>query len=74
MTRTSQLDFGSGPDADPAYQWDTKHKLFSLAEVGGLPSAVLFPKVKVWTNQPFSSLADRQTYCLKKQINIHIVF
>ena len=25
------ITFGSGPDADPAYQWDTKCKLFSPA-------------------------------------------
>ena len=36
------LDFGSGPDPDPAYQWDTKCKLFSLAELCALPSVVLF--------------------------------
>ena len=41
MTRTSRFDFGSGPDADLAYQWDTKNKLFSLAEVFALPSAIL---------------------------------
>ena len=41
MTRTSRFDFGSGPDADPAYKFDTKCKLFSLAEVCALPSAVL---------------------------------
>ena len=41
MTRTSRFDFGSGPDPDPAYQWDTKRKLFSLAEVCALPSDVL---------------------------------
>ena len=41
MTRTSQLDFGSGPDADPAYQWDRQRKLFSLAEGCTPPRAVL---------------------------------
>ena len=41
MTRTSQLDFGSGPNPDAAYQWDTKRELFSLAEVCALPSAVV---------------------------------
>ena len=40
VTRTSRLDF-EGPDADPAYQWDTKCKLFSLAVVCALPSADL---------------------------------
>ena len=35
VTRTN------GPDADPADQRDTKSKLFSLAEVCALPSAVL---------------------------------
>ena len=42
MTTTSRFDFGSGLDPDPAYQWDTKRQLFSLAEVHALPSAVLF--------------------------------
>ena len=41
VTKTSRLDFGKDPDLDPAYQWDTKHKLFSLAEVGALQNAVL---------------------------------
>ena len=41
VTRTSGLDLGSGLDADPAYQWDTKHKLFNLVEVCALPSAVI---------------------------------
>ena len=41
MTRTSQLDFGEGPCADPAYQGDAKHEQFTLAEVCALPSAVL---------------------------------
>uniref|UniRef100_A0A8C4N8E9 Mediator of RNA polymerase II transcription subunit 11 n=1 Tax=Eptatretus burgeri TaxID=7764 RepID=A0A8C4N8E9_EPTBU len=39
VNRTSQLDFGVGPDADPAYKWDTKRKLLSLLEVCALPSA-----------------------------------
>ena len=38
---TSSLDFVLGPNADQAYQWDTKRKLFSLVEVWALPSAVL---------------------------------
>ena len=41
MTRTSQLDFGSGPDADMAGKWDTKCKLFSLVEVCTILCAVL---------------------------------
>ena len=41
VIRTSQYDFCSGPDADPAYQWDTKCKLFSLVEVCALPGAIL---------------------------------
>ena len=41
MTRTSLFNFGSGPDTDSAYQWDRKRKLFSLAEICALPSAVL---------------------------------
>ena len=50
MTRTSRFDFGSGPNPDPAYQWDTKCKLFNLAEVCALPNAVLVMKeiVTVW--------------------------
>ena len=35
------VDFGSGPDADPAYWWHTLRELFSLADVCALPSAVL---------------------------------
>ena len=34
-------DLISGPDSDPADQWDTKRKLFILAEVCAPPSAVL---------------------------------
>ena len=41
MRRTNRLEFGEGPDQDPAYQWDTKCKLFSLVEVCALPSVVL---------------------------------
>ena len=41
MTTTSRLDFGSGLDVDPAYQWDTKHKLFSLAKECAPTSALL---------------------------------
>ena len=44
MTRTSRFDFGSGLNPDPANQWDTKCKLFSMAEVCTLPSAVLVPE------------------------------
>ena len=33
VTRTNQLDFGSGPNPDVARWWDTKRKLFSLEEV-----------------------------------------
>ena len=32
---------GVGPEPDTAYRWETKHKLFSLAEVCALPNAVL---------------------------------
>ena len=32
MTRTIWLHFGWGTDTDPANQWDTKRKLFSLEE------------------------------------------
>jgi len=45
VTRTRRFDFGSGPDGDPAYQWDSKRKLLSLAEVCALPSAVLIESV-----------------------------
>ena len=41
MRRTSGLYFDEDLDADPAHQWDTKRKLFSMAEVYGPPSAVL---------------------------------
>ena len=37
---TSWLNFGSGPNPDPACSWDIKHKLISLAEVCSLPSAL----------------------------------
>ena len=40
MTKTSQFDFVSGQDPDPAYQWDTICKRFNLAEVCTLPSTV----------------------------------
>ena len=33
VTRTSSLDFSSGPNPDLAYQWDTKCKLFRLEVV-----------------------------------------
>ena len=46
MTRTRRLDFGSGPDADPAYQWETKRK---LAEVCTLRSTVLVIHVLLMT-------------------------
>ena len=32
MIRTSQLNFSSGPNPDPAYQRDTKRKLISMVE------------------------------------------
>ena len=41
MTRMSQLNFSSGLNPDPAYKWDTKLKLISLAEGCALPSAFL---------------------------------
>ena len=40
VTRTSSLNFSSGPNPDPANQWHTKGKLISLVEVCALPSAV----------------------------------
>ena len=36
-----RFESGSDSDTDPAYQWDTKRKLFSLVEVYTLLSAVL---------------------------------
>ena len=48
MTRTSGLDFGS----DPAHQWDTKRKLFSLAEVDAPPSAVIVVVLECHDNKP----------------------
>ena len=47
VTTTSQFDSGSGPNPNPAYQWDTKRKLFSLAEVCTLPSETLSPSNKL---------------------------
>ena len=41
MTRINKFEFGSSPDPEPAYQWDTKRKLFSVEEVCAPPSAVL---------------------------------
>ena len=41
VTRTSRLYFGS----DPAYHWDTIHKLFRLVEVWALPIAFLLCSV-----------------------------
>ena len=37
MTGTSRFDFGSGPNPDPAYRWDTKRELFTMSCV---PSVV----------------------------------
>ena len=56
MTRTRRLDFGSGPDPDPAYQWDTKRKLFSLVEVCVLRSAV---PVYIEIHDPFKMKSKR---------------
>ena len=54
MRRTSRFDFALGLDADLAYQWDTKRKLFSLAEVYALLNAVksyifVFPAERTWS-------------------------
>ena len=46
VTRTSRFDFGYGQNADLAYLWDTKHKLFHLAEVCALDSVVPVVVVK----------------------------
>ena len=47
MTRTRRFDFVSTLDSDPVYQWHTKCKLLSLAEVCALLIAVLFWEVFV---------------------------
>ena len=47
MTRTSSLNFNSGPNPDPADQWDTKCKLISLAEVCTLSSVLIVSLVFV---------------------------
>ena len=39
--KISQLNFSSGPNPDPAYQWDTKRKLISMVEVYSSLSALL---------------------------------
>ena len=44
VTRTSWFDFGSG--LDPAYQWDTKHELFSVVEECSLLRAILVLCIK----------------------------
>ena len=41
VTRTSQFDFGSGPDAYPAYQWDLLFCVFAL-EDGNLYISLFF--------------------------------
>ena len=41
MTITIWLNFSSGKNPDLAYQWVTKRKLISLAELCALPSALL---------------------------------
>ena len=46
-TRSNCFDFGSGPNPDPANQWDIKRKLCSLAEVCALLSAVLVDKLEL---------------------------
>ena len=38
VTRTSWFDFGSGLNPDPAFQWDTKHELFTVQPCGGMCS------------------------------------
>ena len=45
VTRTRRFDFGSGLESDKTSQWKTKCKLFSLAEVCSLLSAVPFHQV-----------------------------
>ena len=39
VTITSRLDFGSGPDADPVYQWDIHRPVVGFTfKVAGLRS------------------------------------
>ena len=57
--RISWLEFVVRPDADLAYQWDTKRKLFSLAEVCTPPSTVLV------------SACDVQVYICVSILHIH---
>ena len=47
MTKTSQLNFGSCPEADAAYQRVTKRKLFRPAEVCAAPSVIVVGSVLV---------------------------
>jgi len=67
VTRTSRLDFGSGPDADLAYQWDVKYKLFSLMEVCALLSTVL---IILWFSCPIKSHHLSLTVISSKVYNI----
>ena len=46
--KNKPIRFWLGPDADPAYQLDTNHKLFSLVEVCVLPNAILVFVVSVF--------------------------
>ena len=63
VTRTRQLDFGSGPDSDPAYQWDSVPKLFSMAEVCALPSAIHCPKQNYsWESIFLNFLKKKKTF------------
>ena len=61
MTRMNGLNFGEDPDADLAYQWDTKHKVFSQAEVRATLSAVL---VSPSPMQRKRGLCNRLSVCL----------
>jgi len=59
----SRLDFAAGPNPDLAYPWDTKHKLFSLAEVCAVASAVLvFPCFLPFDSPTFSSLGSDRSF------------
>ena len=70
MTRTSRFDFGSDQDTDPTFQWETKRKLFSVAEVCAPPSAVL-------VNNPvfivfFSPLMGSPVWCCHLNVCMYV--
>ena len=58
VARTSRLDFGLDTDPDPVYQWDTKRKLFTLAQVCARPSAVIISHEIQYKDGFFSRLTS----------------